>query len=78
MPKVLQCANCRKKFLYSTYQLMAHFDKCVLEVKNDSISKTVHVTKDDFKRLRDNMKPGVSSSLMVIDSKNVDELKKSI
>ena len=78
MPKVLQCANCRKKFLYSTYQLMAHFDKCVLEVKNDSISKTVHVKKDDFKRLRDNMKPGVSSSLMVIDSKNVDELKKSI
>ncbi len=47
MPKVLQCANCRKKFLYSTYQLMAHFDKCVLKVKNDSIRKTVHVTKDD-------------------------------
>lgn len=78
MPKVLQCANCRKNFLYSTYQLMAHFEKCVLEVKNDSISKTVHVKKDDFKRLRDNMKPGVSSSLMVIDSKNVEELKKSI
>lgn len=47
MPKVLQCANCRKKFLYSTYQLMAHFDKCVLEVKNDSIRKTVQVTEDD-------------------------------
>ena len=78
MPKVLQCANCRKNFLYSTYQLMAHFEKCVLEVKNDSISKTVHVKKDNFKRLRDNMKPGVSSSLMVIDSKNVEELKKSI
>tara|TARA_B100001059_G_C17808639_1_gene570797 strand:- start:963 stop:1199 length:237 start_codon:yes stop_codon:yes gene_type:complete len=78
MPKVLQCANCRKKFLYSTYQLIAHFEKCVLEVKNDSIRKTVHVTKDDIKRIKQNMQPGVSSSLMIIDGKNVDELKKSI
>ena len=78
MPKVLQCANCRKKFLYSTYQLMAHFDKCVLEVKNDSIRKTVRVTEDDIKRIKQNMQPDTSASLMFIDSKNVDELKKSI
>ena len=78
MPKVLQCANCRKKFIYSTYQLMAHFDKCVLEVKNDSIRKTVQVTEDDIKRIKQNIQPGVSSSLMPIDGKNVDELKKSI
>ena len=78
MPKVLQCANCRKKFIYSTYQLMAHFDKCVLEVKNDSIRKTVRVTEDDIKRIKQNMQPDTSASLMFIDSKNVDELKKSI
>ena len=78
MPKVLQCANCRKKFLYSTYQLMAHFDKCVLEVKNDSIRKTVHVTKDDIKRIKQNTQLDTSASLMCIDSENVDELKKSI
>jgi|TARA_Y100000816_G_C26023938_1_gene535815 hypothetical protein len=78
MPKVLQCANCRKYFLGGTYTLIKHFDKCVLEVKNDSIRKTVHVTKDDIKRIKQNIQPGVSSSLMVIDSKNVDELKKSI
>ena len=78
MPKVLQCANCRKYFLGGTYTLIKHFDKCVLEVKNDSIRKTVHVTKDDIKRIKEKMQPGVSSSLMVIDSKNVDELKKSI
>ena len=78
MPKVLQCANCRKYFLGGTYTLIKHFDKCVLEVKNDSIRKTVQVTEDYIKRIKQNIQPGVSSSLMRIDGKNVDELKKSI
>lgn len=28
MPKVLQCAKCKKKFLGGTYTLLEHFLKC--------------------------------------------------
>ena len=33
MPKVLQCANCKKYFLGGTYTLIKHFEKCILENK---------------------------------------------
>ena len=38
MPKIVQCANCRKAFLGTSYTLMEHFQKCITEkiVKNKS------------------------------------------
>ena len=36
MPKLVQCANCRKAFLGTSYTLMEHYQKCITEkfVKN--------------------------------------------
>ncbi len=31
MPKLFQCANCRKTLLGGTYTLIKHFEKCILE-----------------------------------------------
>ena len=31
MPKLVQCANCRKAFLGTSYTLMEHYQKCVTE-----------------------------------------------
>lgn len=36
MPKLVQCANCRKAFLGTSYTLVEHYQKCITEkiVKN--------------------------------------------
>ena len=31
MPKIVQCANCRKAFLGTSYTLMEHYQRCITE-----------------------------------------------
>ena len=48
MPKVLQCANCRKYFLGGTYTLIKHFEKCIQELpkSKSTISVTMSFKED--------------------------------
>lgn len=37
MPKIVQCAHCRKAFLGTSYTLMEHYQRCITEkiVRNE-------------------------------------------
>tara|TARA_A100001015_G_scaffold312154_1_gene416750 strand:+ start:1747 stop:1917 length:171 start_codon:yes stop_codon:yes gene_type:complete len=41
MPKVLQCANCKKYLLGGTYTLIKHFEKCITQQPNPKLAITV-------------------------------------
>lgn len=32
MPKVFQCANCKRHLLGGTYTLIKHFEKCIKQI----------------------------------------------
>lgn len=42
MPKLVQCANCKKAFLGTTYTLLKHFEKCILDRPKDIPSTPNH------------------------------------
>ena len=57
MPKLFQCANCRKTLLGGTYTLIKHFEKCILEKAPNS---TIVITEK-----KNTIKNTLSDNLMI-------------
>ena len=50
MPKILQCANCRKAFLGGTYTIVKHFEKCIRDRPPKGILSIQKVTVEPVKK----------------------------
>ena len=52
MPKVFQCANCKRQMLGGTYTLIKHFEKCIKEIAPDKtiVYTSGKETKNTIKR----------------------------
>ena len=54
MPKVFQCANCKKYLIGGTYTLVKHFQKCVLDTPvkqtKNSINNYHGIHKSDVQK----------------------------
>jgi hypothetical protein len=53
MPKLFQCANCKKQMLGGTYTLIKHFEKCIKEIAPDKsiVYTSGKETKNTIKRI---------------------------
>jgi len=77
MPVVRLCPYCKKGFLKSTYQMLAHVEKCdnykpiIITINNDKISKTTNPKKSTFKitKIADEIKPDILFSYKSQDPK---------